>query len=299
MQLDKLDLIRNRMCVDMSVIEPKAQLAWVSRCALAVTLLCGAGAVGAEEMCKPKAHAKVPIKAENTYTNERKALITAGWQPVPTASWRDKDAKFFGQALYFWDKGFEEVIDCAGTGLAPCHFQFRDVYGNKLIVATSGEEIPDKKLFARVVSFYFDCTDSPNPRRDKPLQPGMGPLIEAAAAYLGGHQLLREYKASPCGHQLMMAIKNHETLVKSEVLPAIAPADRAEVAHELTKYYPVIMAETQSLVRDYIAKANRKLEQTAACKAVAEALIKVHTDATTTWQQQRQLHGYQRYNRFD
>ena len=137
---------------------------WGSRKADAVGaeldwLLCSEDAYGQTEdkQCIPTNHAKVPPMAEFTYHEGRKALIANGWQPVQTVRWQEKNEKLFGQASDFWEKGYVEVEDCAGTGLAPCIFLFRDVYGNHLRVTTAGEEIPEEKGFAMVTGFEFVC----------------------------------------------------------------------------------------------------------------------------------------------
>jgi len=38
-----------------------------------------------------------------------------------------------------------------------CSFFFKDVYGNKLHVVTTGEEEPKQKLFAMVSNWSFVC----------------------------------------------------------------------------------------------------------------------------------------------
>lgn len=112
---------------------------------------------GKDEQCKPDTHAKVPAMAQSTYHKARKALLAAGWQPVQTVRWQEKDEKLFGQAKDFWEKGYVEVEDCAGTGLSPCKFLFKDVYGNHLRVTTTGEEYPKEKAYAKVSQFQFAC----------------------------------------------------------------------------------------------------------------------------------------------
>jgi hypothetical protein len=57
----------------------------------------------------------------------------------------------------FWAKGYVEVEACAGTGVAPCAFLFKDVYGTKLRIFTVGEEDPGSKAYARVSGFQFIC----------------------------------------------------------------------------------------------------------------------------------------------
>jgi hypothetical protein len=110
-----------------------------------------------DKQCKPAVHAKVPAIAEFTYHNARKALLVAGWQPLQSVRWQEVDERLSGQAREFWEKGYVEVQDCAGTGAAPCVFLFKDVYGNRLSVTTAGQEYPEAKSYARVTGFEFVC----------------------------------------------------------------------------------------------------------------------------------------------
>jgi hypothetical protein len=62
-----------------------------------------------------------------------------------------------GNGRIFWKKGYVEVEACAGTGISPCAFLFKDAYGNRLRVTTAGEELPRDKVYARVTGFSFVC----------------------------------------------------------------------------------------------------------------------------------------------
>ncbi len=120
-----------------------------------------AGEVLAQERpCKPRRHAKVPAIAETTYHKARKKLLAAGWQPVQTKSSNeaanDPDISY-GNGPLFWRKGYVEIEACSGTGVAACVFLFKDRYGNRLRVTTSGEEVPRRKYYARVTGFRFVC----------------------------------------------------------------------------------------------------------------------------------------------
>ena len=50
-----------------------------------------------------------------------------------------------------------EVEGCAGSGLSPCAFLFKDIYNNRLRVTTAGEEYPKEKAYAQVTGFNFVC----------------------------------------------------------------------------------------------------------------------------------------------
>ena len=95
-------------------------------------------------LCGACAHAKVPPVIGLAYDKARKALLTAGWKPRRTRL-RDGTVKGVGEDLYgnagaFWSRGYIEVGECAGTGLAQCEFTFADSTGNRLLVTTAGEE---------------------------------------------------------------------------------------------------------------------------------------------------------------
>ncbi len=123
-------------------------------------LLFTANGVSAQETCVPSKHAKLPAINSLTYHKARPKLLAAGWQPFPTIRHNDADKNqdtAYGNGKIFWRKGYWEIEACAGTGLAPCTFLFKDVYGNKLRVATAGEEFPKQKAFARVTSYKFVC----------------------------------------------------------------------------------------------------------------------------------------------
>ncbi|NUG10191.1 hypothetical protein HUN13_01165 [Acinetobacter seifertii] len=108
------------------------------------------------DQCIPKKHASVPNITEKSYQQARKLLIQNKWQPLRTLSSNSTQEDLgYGNGWKFWKKGFKEVESCAGTGLAPCVFNFTDVYGNNLKVYTEGEESAQYK--ARVSHYEFYC----------------------------------------------------------------------------------------------------------------------------------------------
>jgi hypothetical protein len=110
--------------------------------------------------CPPRKHARLPAILQSTYHKARKKLLAAGWRPVQTKSFKqasnDPDISH-GNGRLFWRKGYVEVEACAGTGVAPCSFVFKDAFGNRLRVTTAGEELPRRKSYARVTRFEFVC----------------------------------------------------------------------------------------------------------------------------------------------
>jgi len=106
--------------------------------------------------CKPHRHAKIPAIKDLTYHQARKKLLAAGWQPHRTKSLSDLDISS-GNGPLFWRKRYVEIEACSGTGVAACAFLFKDAFGNRLRVTTSGEELPHEKSFARITGVKFVC----------------------------------------------------------------------------------------------------------------------------------------------
>jgi hypothetical protein len=67
-----------------------------------------------------------------SYSSVRKALIKEGWKPIP------QNTEVFGYAEEVRKK-YKEVQMCAGTGIAPCIFIFKNKNGKLLEVLTVGE----------------------------------------------------------------------------------------------------------------------------------------------------------------
>lgn len=101
-------------------------------------------------------HSPIPKIAGLTYDDARHRLLEAGWQPH-LQHWShtaDPDMQY-GNGLHFWDKGFYEIINASGTGLAHCTFGFVDVYRNELIVVTAGEVCKEEDWTAYVCNWYL------------------------------------------------------------------------------------------------------------------------------------------------
>ena len=90
----------------------------------AITLL--NGAVHAQE---------VPLlKQKMSYAKAREILIHSGWQAIETPILQRGD-RFFGATEYIVKKlGYNEVVDCSGTGMGFCRFEFAAADGRKLAV---------------------------------------------------------------------------------------------------------------------------------------------------------------------
>jgi len=71
------------------------------------------------------------------YSEARKIILNAGWQ---TAGARWQDIPQSGQVHdIYYTNGWKEIEDCAGTGLAPCRFEFQDINQKILVVITEGD----------------------------------------------------------------------------------------------------------------------------------------------------------------
>jgi len=119
------------------------------------------GTVWAQDRpCGLTKHAKLPAITKLTYHKARKRLLAVGWRPLRTKSYNKADTDpdiAYGNGRVFWKRGYVEVEACSGTGVAACAFLFRDSYGNRLRVATQGEEVPKEKAYAVVTGFRFVC----------------------------------------------------------------------------------------------------------------------------------------------
>ena len=109
--------------------------------------------------CSPGRHAVLPEIMGLSYHQARAQLIAAGWAPlrgdlvdVPHPP---------GNASYFLKvRGYSEVESCSATGLAWCRFLFQDMYGNKLLIGSVGEEVPGIQT-AEVNRVEFLCDEQP------------------------------------------------------------------------------------------------------------------------------------------
>ena len=124
---------------------------------LSATLALLSSTAGATVYTEPL-HIDVPVITGKTYHDARKALLSSGWQPIRTISYNEVNSPdiSYGNGEIFWSKGYVEIESCAGTGIAPCRFAFSDLYGNKLIVVTEGEEYPEEKTYATVSRYWLE-----------------------------------------------------------------------------------------------------------------------------------------------
>lgn len=73
------------------------------------------------------------LRQEMPYAEARQILLDAGWQAAYRSSMRER----FGAMDYIIDElGYHEVVNCSGTGLGFCLFEFTDAYGHRLSITT-------------------------------------------------------------------------------------------------------------------------------------------------------------------
>lgn len=84
--------------------------------------------------------AATPKISNLAYDDARVKIIVAGWTPVQKYSTLNDFPSTTGNTTIFWNKGYTELQNCAGTGLGQCQFTFQDSCNNYLHVSTGGEE---------------------------------------------------------------------------------------------------------------------------------------------------------------
>lgn len=70
------------------------------------------------------------------YSDARNLLIEEGWQAVFNLEQVNNPNKS-GVIERFIEEGYTEVVDCSGTGLGLCLFQFQNATGQTLLVTTA------------------------------------------------------------------------------------------------------------------------------------------------------------------
>jgi hypothetical protein len=79
------------------------------------------------------------LQRNMSYAQTRTMLIKQGWQPVFNSE--QVDNRVPNSTIdYLIKKGYTEVVDCSGTGLGLCLFQFRNAQGQNLFVSTADNQ---------------------------------------------------------------------------------------------------------------------------------------------------------------
>lgn len=72
-----------------------------------------------------------------TYSAARTILIESGWQAVFNAQLVNTPSMSGVVNYFFKEKQYTEIVDCAGTGMGLCLFEFKNAKGKKLFVITA------------------------------------------------------------------------------------------------------------------------------------------------------------------
>ena len=96
---------------------------------------------------KPCVRQELPkLKQGMPYSKAREILLEAGWQAIFNQdNLRNPERRSF--LKYFINKGYNEIADCAGSGLGLCYFQFESAYGEILSVVTANNFDNEENLF--------------------------------------------------------------------------------------------------------------------------------------------------------
>lgn len=107
-------------------------------------------------------HSPIPRLYGVPYPEARSLLLDSGWQPK-MRHWSEGTNPDIcgGNGPYFWSQGFHEIVNACPTGVSPCSFGFRDVYGHSLLVFTVGEVIEESLSQAVVTGWRFENDEGP------------------------------------------------------------------------------------------------------------------------------------------
>jgi hypothetical protein len=86
------------------------------------------------------AQAVPDLQQEMLYEEARSLLIESGWQPVFNSEQVDNPNRSSTVDYLIEEKGYTEVLDCSGTGLGLCLFQFSNASGETLLITTADNE---------------------------------------------------------------------------------------------------------------------------------------------------------------
>ncbi|MGQ4650333.1 hypothetical protein [Lyngbya aestuarii] len=75
-----------------------------------------------------------------TYSEARNLLIEEGWQAVFNNMEQVNNPNRSGVIDRFIEQGYTEIVDCSGTGLGLCLFQFQNATGQRLLVTTANND---------------------------------------------------------------------------------------------------------------------------------------------------------------
>lgn len=72
------------------------------------------------------------------YSEAREIVVSSGWQAV-SLSWQDRWTPEGSREQTMYDRGWNELQGCAGSGMGQCRFEFQNVEQQTLALITVGE----------------------------------------------------------------------------------------------------------------------------------------------------------------
>lgn len=87
------------------------------------------------------------LKQDMPYSKAREMLLESGWQATFNRNllW---DGERSGMVDYFFStQGYTEIVDCSGSGLGFCLFQFQSAYGEILLITTANNGDNQESVF--------------------------------------------------------------------------------------------------------------------------------------------------------
>lgn len=84
------------------------------------------------------------LKEEMPYSEARELILAQGWKGKNQKS---ENISEFGEVkILYFKNNWQEIQDCAGTGLAPCRFEFTNEKSETLVIITQGECVKTKDV---------------------------------------------------------------------------------------------------------------------------------------------------------
>lgn len=88
----------------------------------------------------------ITLKQKMPYSQARQILIDAGWQAILLSPMREQYAPL---DYIIGELGYREVVDCSGTGMGFCRFEFATADGRKLAVVTVNNQRGQEPMLYR------------------------------------------------------------------------------------------------------------------------------------------------------
>ena len=79
------------------------------------------------------------LRQHMSYSKAREIILNAGWQTAGMAYQEVGENTGEQEENIYWNNGWNELRSCAGGGVVPCRYEFRDVSDNLLVAITTGE----------------------------------------------------------------------------------------------------------------------------------------------------------------